>query len=94
MLKRIPYLLSLLVLLLATGCTEEAVAGLFAGSVFLMVIAGILLFVLLVWAIVDLLRKNYPMEKKLIWFLIILIIPYLGAILYFVLGRDTSRVIR
>lgn len=84
----------LLSLLFATGCTKEAVAGLFAGSVFLMAVAGILLFVLLVWAIVDLIRKDYPTEKKVIWLLIILIIPYLGAILYFILGRNTSRVIR
>jgi hypothetical protein len=84
----------LLLLLLAAGCSEEAVVGFFAGSIALMALAGILLFVLLVWAIVDLIRKDYPTEKKVIWLLVILIIPYLGAILYFILGRDGERLVR
>lgn len=84
----------MLTLLLATGCSEEAAVGLFAGSVALMVIAGILLFILVVWAVYDLIRKDYPAEKKVIWLLIILVIPYVGAILYFLIGRNRPSPIR
>ncbi|PHN01334.1 transcriptional regulator [Flavilitoribacter nigricans DSM 23189 = NBRC 102662] len=66
-------------------------AGIVAGSVAIYVIGAILLFILVVLALVDLYKGSYPMNKKLLWLVIILVIPYIGAILYFAVGRNAGR---
>lgn len=52
----------------------------------------ILLLVLLVvpiWviALVDILRNDFKGNDKLIWLLAVIFVPFLGPILYFILGR-------
>lgn len=89
-LSRFTSLAILLFSFLITGCTEEALRGVIAGSIVLYVIGAILLFALVIFALVDLLRGAYPTNKKILWLIIILIIPYLGAILYFLIGRERS----
>ncbi len=63
-----------------------------AGGIGIWAIGSILLLIIVVLAVLDLLKKPYPMEKKLIWGAIILFIPYLGAILYFIIGRNGKEV--
>lgn len=41
-------------------------------------------------AIVDVLRAALPVAKKILWIVLILIIPVLGMFLYFLLGRQTQ----
>ena len=48
-----------------------------------MMLLGLLLPLL---ALIDLLRNNFEGQNKLIWTLVILFLPVLGAILYFIIG--------
>jgi hypothetical protein len=56
----------------------------------LLLILFIILFIVLLplLALVDLLTHQFPENDKLIWVLIILFLPILGSILYFLIGRD------
>jgi hypothetical protein len=49
----------------------------------------IIAFFLLLWvsAFVDILKSNFKKNSKLIWIIIVVLIPLLGAILYFRIGR-------
>ena len=80
--------------LMLTACGEDVSAGEALGAgIGIYVIGSILAFILVVLAVLDLIKKPYPIEKKLIWGAVILIIPFLGAILYFILGRNKQSVI-
>ncbi len=82
-----------LLLTLLTACGENVSAGeAIAGGIGIWAIGSILLLIIVVLAVIDLLKKPYPIEKKLIWGAIILFIPYLGAILYFIIGRNGKEV--
>ncbi|MFO7933465.1 MAG: PLD nuclease N-terminal domain-containing protein [Bacteroidales bacterium] len=59
------------------------------GGTLLLVLFIILFIVLLpLFALVDLLTHQFPDNDKLIWVLIILFLPILGSVLYFLIGRD------
>jgi hypothetical protein len=60
--------------------------GLFAFSIGLAVAQ----LVLLVAALVDLTRPNRRVrdDNKIVWVLIVIFVPLIGPILYFVVGRD------
>jgi len=47
-------------------------------------------FFVLMWmsAFLDILKNNFKKNYKLIWIIIVLLIPILGAILYFMIGRN------
>lgn len=77
-----------------TACGEDVSAGEAIGAgIGIYVIGSILAFILIVLAVLDLIKKPYPLEKKLIWGAVILVIPFLGALLYFILGRNKQSVI-
>ena len=45
-------------------------------------------FCLFLIAIIDILRNQFKRENtKLIWILVVLFIPFLGSVLYFLIGR-------
>jgi hypothetical protein len=50
---------------------------------------GVLIFVLDIIAIVSLLGGSSSIERKLIWVVVILLLPLLGMLLYFLLGRSS-----
>jgi len=55
----------------------------YGGIVGLLVLAGD------VWAIINVIQSSAPNGKKLIWILVVLLLPLLGLILWFLLGpRD------
>jgi hypothetical protein len=64
--------------------------GLGGPEVFLLLI---LLFlaspaVFIVWALIEVLKSNFQNDtNKLIWVLVILFVPVLGGLLYFIIGR-------
>lgn len=74
-------------LFFTTGCdtTGEALLGLGAVGIILV----ILYFAVIIWAIVDIAKKPYTMTKKLVWIIVICFIPFIGAILYFLIGRTS-----
>jgi len=51
---------------------------------------GLIELILVVWALIDLFGSRRGGPNTLIWLLVILIIPVLGAILYFLLGRGKA----
>lgn len=48
---------------------------------------GLLVLILVVLALLDVWRSNKDMEKKVLWTVAIVLVPFLGAIGYFVVGR-------
>jgi len=50
-------------------------------------LAGLVVLVLDIIAIVDCLKSNADVVKKLLWILVILLLPFLGMLLYFLVGR-------
>jgi hypothetical protein len=77
-----------------TACGDEVSAGeAVAGGIGIWAIGSIILLILLVIAVIDLIKKPYPIEKKLIWGAVILFIPYLGAIAYLLIGKDKQSVV-
>lgn len=46
---------------------------------------GLLVLILWIFAIVDCAKSNNP--NKVVWIIVILLVPLLGSILYFLLGR-------
>lgn len=73
-----------------TGCEGEDVLAFGAGLGIFGIILAIVLFIMVIWAVVDIFSKPYPLPKKLVWLLVIFFIPYIGAILYFVMGRKDT----
>jgi Phospholipase_D-nuclease N-terminal len=44
-----------------------------------------------VWAIVNIFQSSASTEKKVLWTVLIILLPVLGFILWFFLGPKTSR---
>jgi len=67
---------------------------LFIGSIGPVELMLILIFlgipaILWIWAIVDILRSDFTdSTTKLIWLIVIVFLPVLGAILYLLIGRN------
>lgn len=51
-------------------------------------ILGILPLVLTIWALVDILKNEFTEYNKVIWVLVVVLVPVIGFILYFFIGRD------
>lgn len=49
---------------------------------------GLIIVVFDIIAIVDLFKSAKETGKKILWLILILIFPFIGMILYFLLGRD------
>ncbi|MBE0655572.1 MAG: PLDc N-terminal domain-containing protein [Bacteroidales bacterium] len=55
----------------------------------MIILFGMLLLILLpIFAIIDLIRSRIRDNDKVIWIIIIIIIPILGSILYFAIGKS------
>jgi hypothetical protein len=54
-------------------------------------ILGVLILAGDIWAIINILQSSVSNEKKLLWILVVLLLPLLGLILWFFLGpRDRA----
>ncbi len=48
----------------------------------------VLPYILNIVALIEVLRNEFePSQNKLIWLIVVLVIPFLGAVLYFLMGR-------
>lgn len=45
-------------------------------------------FVLWLWALVDILKNEFTGSNKLIWLLVVILIPFVGMVLYWFIGRE------
>jgi succinate dehydrogenase/fumarate reductase cytochrome b subunit len=52
---------------------------------------GVLILVGDVWAILNIFQSSATNEKKLLWTLVVLLLPLLGLILWYFLGPRGSR---
>ena len=51
---------------------------------------GLLILILDVFAIVDCLKTHKDTGKIVLWIVLILVLPFLGMLLYFLVGRSKS----
>lgn len=60
-----------------------------APEVFVLFMLIIFLAIFITWliALIDILRSEFTGYNKIIWILVVLFVPLLGAILYFAIGR-------
>ena len=50
---------------------------------------GLLCLALWIWALVDIINSRFREESsKIVWCLLVIFLPFLGTILYFVIGRE------
>lgn len=49
---------------------------------------GLLILILDVWAIVSVLLGSSSIERKILWVVLILLLPVVGLILYLLIGRS------
>jgi Phospholipase_D-nuclease N-terminal len=56
------------------------------------ILVGLLVCFMWVIALVDILRSEFQGNDKVVWALVVIFFPFLGSILYFIVGR--SRKIR
>ncbi len=50
-------------------------------------ILGLVIFILDIIAIVDCIKSSFPTNKKILWIILILLLPVVGLILYYLLGK-------
>ena len=53
---------------------------------------GVLILVADIWAIMNIFRSSASNEKKLLWIIVVLLLPVLGLILWYFLGPRAGRV--
>lgn len=53
---------------------------------------GLIILILDIWAIVKTVQSRKSTGSKVLWIVLILILPVLGLILWFLLGRGDERV--
>jgi hypothetical protein len=56
-------------------------------QIILVLIVTIFLVLFPILAIIDIVRNDFKGNDKLIWVLVTLLLPFLGPILYFIIGR-------
>jgi succinate dehydrogenase/fumarate reductase cytochrome b subunit len=54
-------------------------------------IGGIIVLIADVWAIVNILQSGADTAKKVIWTVLVIVLPVLGFILWYFLGPKTGR---
>jgi len=50
-------------------------------------VVGLIVLALDIWAIVQILQRRGPTDKKVLWILVILLLPVLGLVLWLLIGR-------
>lgn len=65
--------------------TTIAILG---GSLFLILLVVLFIILLPLMALISVLTSEFQGNDKIIWVLIIIFLPFLGSVLYFLIGRD------
>ncbi len=50
-------------------------------------IIGLIILALDIWAIVQIFQRRGPTDKKILWILVILLLPVIGLVLWLLIGR-------
>ncbi len=56
-------------------------------------VIGLLILVLDIFALVSLLKSGADTATKILWLLVIVLLPFLGMVLYFLMGPGRRKVI-
>lgn len=57
-------------------------------AVFFFWLVAVAAFVFWLWALIDLLRSEFKGSNKIVWLLTVILLPLLGAVLYWFIGRE------
>jgi len=57
-------------------------------EIFLVIFVAFILFLLPLFALVDIVRSKFEGNMQLIWVIIVIFFNILGAILYFIIGKN------
>ena len=60
---------------------------LFGDGLLITLFVILFIFLLPLLALISVLMNNFPGNEKVIWVLIIIFLPFLGSVLYFLIGR-------
>ena len=60
---------------------------LFGGGIIITLLVVLCIFLLPLLALISALMNDFPGNEKILWVLIILFLPFLGSVLYFLIGR-------
>ena len=72
----------------AAAAAGTAAIGLGIGMIIFWIIFSVLGFALFLWALIDVIRRNFPNQNdKILWIVLIILIGFLGPILYLIIGR-------
>jgi len=63
-------------------------AYLFGGGILLTVLVILFIFLLPLLALISALTSTFQGNDKIIWILLIIFLPFLGSVLYFLIGRN------
>lgn len=77
----------------AAAAASTAAVGIWAGMMIFWVIFGIGGFILFLWALIDVIRRQFPNQNdKILWIVLIILISWLGPILYLTIGRKKGTI--
>jgi len=65
-----------------------AMGVLFGGGLLLTVLVILFIFLLPLLALISALMNTFQGNEKIIWILLIIFLPFLGSVLYFLIGRN------
>lgn len=54
-------------------------------------IIGLIILVLDIWAIINIVKSSAPDTNKILWVVIVILLPLIGLILWFFLGPGKKR---
>ena len=60
---------------------------LFGGGLLITLLVVLFIFLLPLLALISCLMNDFPGNEKIIWVLLIIFLPFLGSVLYFLIGR-------
>jgi len=52
---------------------------------------GLLILIGDIWAIVNIVQSSASIERKVLWIVLVLVLPFLGLLLWLMLGPRTGR---
>ncbi len=55
-----------------------------------MPIIGLIALILAIVALIDAVKSSLEKGKKILWIILIILFPFIGAILYFILGKKKA----
>ncbi len=66
---------------------------LFGGGLLITLMVVLFIFLIPLLALISALTSEFPGNEKILWVLLIIFLPFLGSLLYFLIGRN-QRIIR